>query len=290
MNSRVILRIVAILGLGVVAALLLRSMFAAPAETRVAMSAVRTATAQLPVGTLIRAEDLAWREVPEKDIKKGEIGKDTTQALKLTGAVVRRAIEEGAVITDRDVVFPDAPGFLAAALQPGMRAVSVAIDDVTGNAGLILPGDRVDLLLTHQIAASGDDGAPSKVASETVLADVRVIAVGQALRAPDAEAGTPPATTASNARTVTLEVSPRDAESVAVVSRLGHLSLALRSLAVVRPNSDNAAAPAVQPEAPVWGKDVSQVVRMAEPKRAPRSTGGGPAAPATVQVFRGSTK
>jgi pilus assembly protein CpaB len=288
MNSRLVLRIVAIIGLGVVAALLLRSMFAAPVEQKVAMSAIRVAAVQLPVGALLRADDLAWREIPATEVKKGEIAKDTPQAEKLNGAVVRRPIDEGAVITDRDVVFPDAPGFLAAALQPGMRAVSVAIDDVSGNAGLTLPGDRVDLLLTHQLSNPDNTGAPPRVASETVLADVRVIAVGQVIRAPDEAAGNVPAANA-NARTVTLEVSPRDAESVAVASRLGQLSLALRSLAVVRPAPD--AQPVAQPNSaalPVWGKDVSQVVRMnAEPVRsAPRSSG--PAAPATVQVFRGS--
>lgn len=285
MNSRVILRIVAIIGLAVVAALLLRSMFAGPPpEKQVAMTAIRVAAVQLPAGALIRADDLGWREVPSSEVKKGEIAKETAQEGKLTGAVVRRVIDDGAVITERDVVFPDAPGFLAAALQPGMRAVSVAIDDVSGNAGLTLPGDRVDLILTHQLTSPDNVGAPPKVASETVLADVRVIAVGQVLRAPDAEAAAVP--TNASARTVTLEVTPRDAESVAVVSRLGQLSLALRSLAVVRPGPDGTVAAPEQSSLPVWGKDISQVVRMSgQTVRAPSS---GPAAPAAVQVFRGS--
>lgn len=287
MNSRVILRIVAIIGLAVVAALLLRSMFAGPPpERQAAMSAIRVAAVQLPAGTLIRADDLGWREVPASEVKKGEIAKDTVQEGKLTGAVVRRAIEDGAVITERDVVFPDAPGFLAAALRPGMRAVSVAIDDVSGNAGLTLPGDRVDLILTHQLTSPDNVGAPPKVASETVLADVRVIAVGQVLRAPDAEGAAVAVPTNVNARTVTLEVTPRDAESVAVVSRLGQLSLALRSLAVARPGPDGTVVAPEQSSLPVWGKDISQVVRMSgQTVRAPSS---GPAAPATVQVFRGS--
>lgn len=285
MNSRVLLRLVAILGLAVVAALLLRSMFAAPqAQPQVAMAAIRVAATQLPVGTLIRADDLAWRELPAAEVKKGEIARDTPAAAKLLGAVVRRAIDEGGAVIDRDVVYPDAPGFLAAALQPGMRAVSVAIDDVTGNAGLTLPGDRVDLILTHSISSRDEmSNGPAKVASETVLSDVRVIAVGQLLRAPDAEAASPK--NSSTARTVTLEVSPRDAESVAVASRLGQLSLALRSLAVVRGAPDEPAQPAL----PVWGKDISQVVRMTgEPVRQPSHGSSGYSAPAAVQVFRGS--
>lgn len=288
MNSRVVLRIVAILGLGVVAALLLRSMFAGPApEQQVAKTAIGVAATPLAVGTLIRADDVGWREVAATEVKKGEIAKDTPQAHKLAGAVVRRPLDDGALITERDVVFPDAPGFLAAALQPGMRAVSVAIDDVSGNAGLTLPGDRVDLILTHQLSSvDSSTGAPPKVASETVLADVRVIAVGQTLRAPETEGAGAVSAPGAGARTVTLEVTPRDAESVAVVSRLGQLSLALRSLAVVRPSGEGAAAAPEPASPPVWGKDISQVVRMSAPQAVRAS--GGPAAPPSVQVFRGS--
>lgn len=283
MNVRVVLRMVAIFGLAVVAMLLLRGLFAAPEEqAKPPMAAIAAAAAHLPVGTLIKGDDLVWREVAAAEVQKGQIVKDTPAAQRLNGAVVRRAIDDGAIVGERDVVYPDAPGFLAAALQPGMRAVSVAIDDVSGNAGLTLPGDRVDLLLTHRLdeGEAGNTGTPPKVASETVLSDVRVIAVGQVLRAPEGDAANPTAGS-GNARTVTLEVTPRDAESVAVVSRLGHLSLALRSLAVARADTP---APA-QAGAPVWGKDVSQVVRMAAP---PRAHSSGPAAPASVQVFRGS--
>lgn len=288
MNSRVLLRLVAILGLAVVAALLLRSVFATPeVQPQVAMAAIRVAATQMPVGTLIRADDLAWRELPATEVKKGEIARDTPADTKLLGAVVRRTIDEGAVVNDRDVVYPDAPGFLAAALQPGMRAVSVAIDDVTGNAGLTLPGDHVDLLLTHSLGSRGEtSGGSAKVASETVLSDVRVIAVGQLLQLPDIEAPGPKGN--SSARTVTLEVSPRDAESVAVASRLGQLSLALRSLAVLRGTPDEPAQPA-EPALPVWGKDISQVVRMTgEPARQPSQGAPVHSAPAAVQVFRGS--
>lgn len=286
MNVRVVLRIVSVLGLALVAALLLRGLFVASTATPVApsMAAIGVAAARLPVGTLVKADDLVWREIPESDVKKGQIVRDTPAAVRLSGAVVRRAIDEGVTLTEGDVVYPDAPGFLAAALQPGMRAVSVAIDDVTGNAGLTLPGDRVDLILTHNLEKSGDmrDGPP-RVASETVLSDVRVIAVGRTLRAPDGETSGTTGANAGNARTVTLEVGPRDAESVAVVSRLGHLSLALRSLAQPRD------AVVEETSEPVWGKDISQVIRMsAEPAPERPSRGGGVAAPARVQVFRGS--
>lgn len=287
MNVRVVLRIVSVLGLALVAALLLRGLFVASTAKPVApaMTAIGTAVAKMPVGTLIKADDLLWREIPESDVKKGQIKRDTPAAGRLSGAVVRRAIDEGAAISETDVVYPDSPGFLAAALQPGMRAVSVAIDDVTGNAGLTLPGDRVDLILTHRLDGGGDSrNGPPRVASETVLSDVRVIAVGRTIRAPEIEASGGTAASAGNARTVTLEVGPRDAESVAVVSRLGHLSLALRSLAQTR-DSD---VDGEETSEPVWGKDISQVVRMAAEPPPERPSRGGVAAPMRVQVFRGS--
>lgn len=291
MNVRLVLRVVLLLALALVVALVLRGIFAgAAAPPPPPKTALAVAAARLPEGTLIKVDDLAWREVAESEVKKGEITRADAQ--RLTGAVVRRAVEDGAVVTLRDVVFPDAPGFLAAALKPGMRAVSVAIDDVSGNAGLILPGDRVDLILTHNLGKGGSDmrSAPPTVASETVLAAVRVIAVGQALRAPDADAAQArPA--GGNARTVTLEVNPREAESVTVASRLGQLSLALCSLAQPRAvaGDDAAAAEAAEPAPPVWGRDISQVVRMTaeeEPVEMPRGDPGPVRQP--VQVFRGS--
>lgn len=284
MNVRLVLRVVLLLALALVVALVLRGIFAgAAAPPPAPKTALAVATVRLAEGTLIKDDDLSWREVLESDVKKGEVTR--AEAQRLNGAVLRHAVDEGMVITQRDVVFPDAPGFLAAALQPGMRAVSVAIDDVSGNAGLTLPGDRVDLILTHNLGGGDMRSGPPRVASETVLAAVRVIAVGQALRAPEPDNAAAKAGGGA-ARTVTLEVTPRDAESVTVASRLGQLSLALCSLAQPRAAQGEGAA---EPSMPVWGKDISQVVRMTAdegPVEAPMPDMA-PSRP-QVQVFRGS--
>lgn len=161
-----------------------------------------------------------------------------------TGAMVRYPIRAGAPLVSGAVIRPGDHGFLAAVLQPGMRAVSVGVDAVTGTAGLIWPGDHVDLLLTQQL--SGPNLPLSRsVAAETVLSDVRVIAIDQRMVQGAGVAGKAEAP----ARTVTLEVTPEQAERVAVAARLGPLSLILRP-------SDAAAHPAPLP-LPVYSGQVS---------------------------------
>ncbi|MFD2234517.1 Flp pilus assembly protein CpaB [Phaeospirillum tilakii] len=303
MTLRGLFRIVLILAVALCSGLLFRGLFIAstaapPPPKPVAVGAVATAARPLPKGLLLREDDFGWREIPQDQVTPTMIAKGSPNARRLPGAVVRQPIEDGADLTPRDIVFPDAPGFLAAALAPGMRAVSVAIDDVTGNAGLILPGDRVDLLLTQRLENTGPQAA-AKVASEIVLSDLRVIAVGSQMKAPESDGAQP-----RPARTVTLEVTPDQAERVSVATRLGQLSLALRSLASPRldpaPGAAGAApAPAMpaplavesEPAQPTWGEDVSMAIRM-QAERRPAPAPAHAAAPARrgVQVYRGSSR
>jgi pilus assembly protein CpaB len=301
MSARALIRVGLVIALAVVAGLLLRGLFvvstAPKAPKPVATRAVRVAAHPLPVGLLLREDDLGWREVPESQLTPAMIAKDSPNAARLAGAVVRQAIAEGADIAARDVVFADAAGFLAAALSPGLRAVSVAIDDVTGNAGLIQPGDRVDLLLTQKLDTGMTGDMPHPVASETILSDLRVIAVGSSMKMPDGNAA--PAAPPRPARTVTLEVTPEQAEKVAVATRLGQLSLALRSLANPQAGTESAgpraraANPEDNPDKPVWAEDVSMAVR-ALVERHPQAPPPGPQPVAElarpVQVFRGSQR
>ena len=145
----------------------------------------------------------------------------------LVGAVVRRPIAAGQPISADSVVKPGDRGFLAAVLDPGMRAISVPIDEAAGNAGLIFPGDHVDLILTQSIEAAGDPAGSRRV-SETVLEDLRVIAIGRRLK----DEGGEEAAGGKQPRTATLEATPEAAEKIALVNELGKLALSLRSLAV----------------------------------------------------------
>jgi pilus assembly protein CpaB len=223
-------------------------------------------------GALIVPEDMESSAMDADKIPAGAM-RDTPEARQqLRGAMLRRSLGAAEPFLPGDFLSPGDRGFLAAVLEPGMRAITIGVDAVTGTAGLIWPGDRVDLLLTQNMQGA-DLPADHRVAGETLMEDVRVIAVDQQL-VQGAQAG---AQGAGN-RTITLEVSPVDAERIEVAARLGQLALTVHPAA---PVVAAAGEPAVTPESPqpVFAGDVSAALR-------PR----GPSAKAStsVKVFRGA--
>jgi pilus assembly protein CpaB len=187
---------------------------------------VLVATKSLPVGTIIDAEALRYQPWPEGLIQPAYYTKDNgADPASLIGTVVRTEITAGQPITQGALVKPGERGFLAAALGPGMRAVTVAVTATSGVAGFVFPGDRVDLVLSQEVAGGGD-GPPLKVA-ETILRNVRVLAIDQSLDSKD-ENGNAVAKTVSS---VTLEATPKMAEKIAVAQKIGEMSLSLRSIA-----------------------------------------------------------
>ena len=252
----------------------------------VTLEKVRVTSADLPQGLLLRDEDITWRQVPLADVPPNAVIADAPGAVELKGSLLRHATARGAILVTDDVILPNAPGFLAATLKPEMRAVSVAVDDVSGNAGLIQPGDYVDLLLTQQMDRR-TDSPDLAVASETVVEHVRVLAVGSEIKRP--KSGDTPDVN-NRVRTVTLEVTPRMGEVVAVAARLGSLSLALRSFATETRAPATASSLVASQSAPVWAGDISRAVRdlprsHALPVASARSA---PAMPRSVIVYRGS--
>jgi pilus assembly protein CpaB len=255
---------------------------------------VRVSAADLPQGLLLRDEDIKWKDVPVATLPPGAIVSGVPDGIELKGALLRHPMTSDTVLVADDVILPNAPGFLAATLKPEMRAVSVAVDDVSGNAGLIQPGDYVDLLLTQQMDRK-TDSPDLAVSSETVVEHVRVLASGSDISRPKSGA----ADHIERVRTVTLEVTPHMGEVVAVAAHLGSLSLALRSFATVSRNpyalaSGPSAASAFDdaPRAPVWAGDISRALRDL-PKAHPVAlrTSGEPAPmPKSVTVYRGSEK
>jgi pilus assembly protein CpaB len=106
-----------------------------------------------------------------------------------------------------------------------MRAVTVAVSQTSGVAGFVFPGDRVDLVLTQEVEGGGD-GAPLRV-SETIIRNIRVLAVDQRINSTDEEGNQ----VARSTSTVTFEATPKIAEKIAVAQTIGQLSLSLRSIA-----------------------------------------------------------
>jgi len=187
---------------------------------------VLVATKALPIGTILGPESIKFVPWPEELVEGAYYRKADTDLKSLQGTVVRFAVPAGQPITQGGLVKPGDRGFLAAALGPGMRAVTVPVSAQSAVAGFVFPGDRVDLLLTQTVPGGGD-GPPLKV-SETVLRNLRVLATDQKTDKQTDESGNTVVTTYS---TVTIEATPRIAEKIAVAQTLGSLSLSLRSLA-----------------------------------------------------------
>jgi pilus assembly protein CpaB len=185
----------------------------------------------LPVGTIIDQESLTYQPWPKELMQEAYYVEGTGDGDlgSLVGTVVRNAITAGQPVTRGSLVGPEDRGFLAAALGPGMRAVTVPVNPSSSVAGFIFPGDRVDMVLTQEVTGGGD-GPPLKV-SETIVRNLRVLATDQRT---DSK-GEDGKDEVLQVTTVTLEATPRIAEKIAVAQSVGQLSLSLRSIA------DNAA-------------------------------------------------
>ena len=182
---------------------------------------ILVAKEDLPAGTLLKPDQLVWQPWPEGGLESAYIKKDEHTPEEYAGSVVREGVRAGQPVSESVLVKPGESGFLAAVLRPNTRAVSVAINATTGASGFIFPGDHVDVILTQTIQDAHDSKNVHR-ASETVLHDVRVIAVDQTTNDQENEPVL--------AKNVTLELTPKQAEVVTLVSELGKLSLSLRSI------------------------------------------------------------
>src|SRR5580700_5655867 len=180
-------------------------------------------------GQLLKPDDLAWEPWPEGGIDKNYVVIGTKTPDAFTGWVARQPISAGDPITDAKIIAPGNRGFLAAVLRPGRRAVSVPVSTTSGISGFVFPGDQVDLIITYSIQEQPRPGQAQNgplldhKVSETVLRDVRVIAIDQKLDVKAGEAN-------PNVKNATLEVTPKESEIIALASEMGKLSLSLRSL------------------------------------------------------------
>jgi pilus assembly protein CpaB len=240
--------------------------------------AVLVTSRQIPVGTLLRVQDLTWNEVTPGTANAGFTRGTATEA-DFAGAVTSRPLAEHQPLTTADFVKPGDRGFLVATLAPGDRAISIAVDAVQSESGLMLPGDRVDLVLTQDFTTTGNPGRRS--VGETVLQNLRIIAVDQALAsnpAPDdtkvgAAAGEP-----KLPKTITLEATEPQAQMILVADQLGKLQLTLRGRPPPGPSDE-----AADPIAPTWAADVSPAL-----ERLGTATPSANGASRAIEVIHGS--
>ncbi|MCA1749088.1 MAG: Flp pilus assembly protein CpaB [Parasphingopyxis sp.] len=233
MDARKVILLVGALLVAAVTAFMARSMFtgsgapnAVAQEAEVSGPMVLVATRALPVGTIIDADSFRFQPWPEELIEGSYFIRGEADMESLVGTVVRSDISAGQPITHGSLVRPGDRGFLAAALGPGMRAVTVPVSAQSGVGGFVFPGDRVDLVLTQEVEGGGD-GPPLR-ASETIVRNLRVLAADQRTTNEVNEDGE---TVPVVSNTVTVEATPRIAEKIAVAQTIGQLSLSLRSIA-----------------------------------------------------------
>jgi pilus assembly protein CpaB len=271
MRAKTILTILFLLSLGVAAFVVYSAMpqkvdSAAPVAPK---TQILVAAIPLEPGTLLRDEDVTWAQV-NRAAEQGEfvrpsaasifaqseadqqaIGAVYGAALRgaISGAAARIPIAQGEPIRRNEIVKPGDRGFLQVVLSPGARAIAIPVATGGASTGLLYPGDRVDVVLTQQF--NSDLPLTRRSVGETVVENLRVLAIDAA----DAKA---PSGGAAFGRTVTLEVTPVQAEKINVAIDLGKLSLTLRSADGM--NSIAAATPgpgATDSIKPTWAGDVS---------------------------------
>ena len=188
---------------------------------------VLVASRNIRLGDVVSGKDLKWQKWPKEMVVAGFINRDRKpKAIKdLSGAIARAPFLAGEPINSGKLIRANEGGVMAAILQAGMRAVSVEIKEKTVAGGFILPNDRVDVLVTYRTRSKANDN----YVSDTILKNVRILAIGQMIE-------TKKDKNVATGRTATLELTPRQAEMLALADSMGDISLSLRSLADLRPN------------------------------------------------------
>jgi len=256
------------------------------ANTPGAMTEILVAAAALPSGTLLRPKDVNWQ--PTGNPQPGQIlrssdavgianaGLDQQARAEIYGAALRTGVATGEPFRRNGIVKPGDRDFLQVVLSPGARAIAIPVATGGASTGLLSPGDRVDVILTQTF--KNDLPLARRSVSETVVQSLRVLAVDPA----DAKAT---GAGSSFGRTVTLEVTPEQAEKVNVAAELGKLSLTLRSIITAGAGvaSFLPASASTASVRPTWAGDVSPALGdSARPDKAIT------AERLTVEIIRGS--
>ncbi len=235
-----------VLGIAVVAgggAALLAGRSEAPAPPAAPVAAVDVvdilvATKDINVGQSLTAQDIGWVAWPTASVGAQFVRKtDRDNAMEqFIGAIARSPISSGEPVREGRLIKAKGSGYMAAILPAGMRAVSTEISAETGAGGFILPNDRVDVILTRRDKEAERLSGVESIVAETLLSDVRVLAIDQNVEEKNGQR-------VVVGKTATLELTPRQAETIGMGRLMGTMSLALRSLADSDPSKHAEVAP-----------------------------------------------
>jgi pilus assembly protein CpaB len=253
-----------------------RSMMATPdtvvkAPPPIQTTEILAASHDMSTGTILKESDVKWVQWPAEAPTTRLYVKGKNELANVTGGVLREGIRGDEPITLGRVVQPHEQGFLAAVLTPGKRAMSVTLTPSAEVAGFIFPGDHVDVILTHSFSRKDVPGLTERRMSETVLTDVRVLALDQKS---DNQVTDPKV-----AALATLEVTPKQAEKLALSADMvsqggmgrGSIALVLRSLATDDANTPaNGSAPGTVTDANLGtASNIPPVIVMPAPPTGP---------------------
>ncbi len=265
-----------------------RQVVTSPTAEAVAVTEVLVTAREVDAGTVISSGDLRYESWPNSVVTPRLVvrrpGEDPMA--QLIGQVSRRTLTEGEPFTAAATFRQDNSGILAGILTPGMVAISIAITNASAVSGFITPGDRVDVVLATdmQRAVEAADrqnsgGGPIlRYAAETILSNVRVLAVDQQItRSRDGAA--------IQGKTATVEVTSKQGEILTTAGMIGTLQLVLRGLPdgkVVEPPPEGGEQAGFTADTETSKALQAMVDGKAKPAKAPSSGGGG----ATVKINR----
>jgi pilus assembly protein CpaB len=257
---------------------------------------VAVAKVAIPIGTKIVPEQVMIVPFPKESTPDGAF----ETAEKLNGRVAVTNINAKEPITEARLAPEGTVGGLSAVIPEGYRAMTVKVDDVVGISGFIMPGTLVDVVVVIN-PEEGYKGAQGPI-SKIVLQNIKVLANGQNIDKPESERE------ANSVKAVTLQVTPEQAEKLALAATEGKLQLVMRSSLDQDDEQtpgvskrglltgDNSATPQPEPgslksERPAETKPVRRVRPRVEPKAAPTSATPAPQAPrASVEMIEGAKK
>jgi pilus assembly protein CpaB len=281
MRAKTILTVLFVFSLGIAAIVALHAIPQKPEAAGLPpeQAQILVAAATLSPSTLLREQDVTWAPInrapeqtefvrPPAALIEARPELDQQARAEVYGAAVRGAISDAAAsrpiakgtpIRRNELVKPGDRDFLQVVLSPGARAIAIPVATGGASTGLLYPGDRVDVILTQQFK-NGETPLTKRSVGETVVENLRVLAI-------DPVDAKNPTGGSAFGRTVTLEVTPVQAEAINVAAELGKLSLTLRSLDSARTVAA-AATPGARAETPVkatWAGDVSPALGGVSP-------------------------